>query len=127
DTNVWRDHLHAATVVGRAPAARVAVELGYGIEPDGGGSGRLGHWRIAGVPDEVLTVHSKRAAEIDAAVAERGFDTYQARNVAARTTRSVKRRTPVGELMPVWHAGLEAVGWPVPELAVAIEEAAEQR
>src|SRR5205809_758688 len=71
DTNVWRDHLHAATVVGRAAAARVAVELGYAIEPDAGASGRLGHWRIAGIPDELLAVHSKRAAEINAAVGER--------------------------------------------------------
>src|SRR4051794_694076 len=93
DTNVWRDHLHAATMVGRAAAARVAVELGYGIEPDAGASGRLGHWRVAGVPDEVLEVHSKRAAEINAAVAERGYDTYQARNVAARATRAAKRHT----------------------------------
>ena len=91
DTNVWRDHLHAATMVGRAAAACVAVELGYGIEPDSGASGRLGHWRIAGVPDEVTAVHSKRSAEITAAVVERGYDTYQARNVAARATRAHKR------------------------------------
>src|SRR5436190_19250133 len=127
DTNVWRDHLHAATVVGRAAAARVAVELGYGIEPDHGVSGRLGHWRIAGVPDEVLEVHSKRAAEVDKVVGERGYDTYQARNVAARATRSVKRHTPIGELLPVWHAELEAIGWPVPELAAAIDQAAERQ
>src|SRR3954470_20605757 len=127
DTNVWRDHLHAATVIGRAAAARVAVELGYAIEPDTGASGRLGHWRIAGVPDEVLEVHSKRAAEINAAVGERGYDTYQARNVAARTTRSVKRHTPVGELLPVWQAELEAVGWPVELLAASVDLAAERR
>src|SRR5947209_2202103 len=127
DTNTWRDHLHAATVVGRAAAARVAVELGYGIEADAGVSGRLGHWRIAGVPDEVLEVHSKRAAEIDAAVTERGFDTYQARNIAARTTRSVKRHTPVGELMPVWQAELEVVGWPVRELTASVDRCAGQR
>src|SRR4051812_20331154 len=127
DTNAWRNHLHAATVVGRGAAARVAVELGYAIEPDAGVSGRLGHWRIAGVPDAVLEVHSKRAAEINAAVGERGYDTYQARNVAARATRSVKRHTPVGELLPVWQAELEGVGWPVRELAVAVDRAAENR
>src|SRR5262249_18801044 len=64
DTALWREHLHAGTIVGRAAAARSAVELGYAIEPDRGPSGRLGHWRIAGIPDEVLEVHSKRAAEI---------------------------------------------------------------
>src|SRR5205823_5849828 len=70
---------------------------------------------------------SKRAAEINAAVADRGYDTYQARNVAARATRDVKRHTPVGELLPVWQAELETVGWPVPELAAAIDQAAERR
>src|SRR5271163_545656 len=72
DTALWREQLHAATMVGRLAAARVAVELGYAIEPDPGPSGRLGHWKIAGVPDEVMEVHSKRAAEIDAECKRRG-------------------------------------------------------
>src|SRR5439155_1436697 len=83
--------------------------------------GRLGHWRIAGIPDEVLHVHSKRAAEIDAAVAERGYSSYQARNIAARDTREVKRHTPIGELMPRWHGELAEVGWSVPDLVAAVE------
>lgn len=33
DTTLWREHLHAATMVGRLAAARVAMDLGYGIEP----------------------------------------------------------------------------------------------
>ena len=108
DTALWREHLHAATMVGRVAAARVAVELGYGIEADPGPSGKLGHWRIAGVPDEVIEVHSKRAAEIDAECARRGETSYQARGVAARTTRQAKdgqasRRT--------WSAGGGA-SWP---------------
>jgi hypothetical protein len=44
DTGLLRDHLHAATAVGRMAAAAKAVELGYGIEPDPGRSGRLGGW-----------------------------------------------------------------------------------
>jgi hypothetical protein len=47
----------------------MAVELGYGITVDAGPSGNLRHWRIAGIPDEILQLHSKRAAEITAAVA----------------------------------------------------------
>ena len=42
DTALFRDHLHAATAIGRMAAAAKAVELGYGIEPDPGPSGRLG-------------------------------------------------------------------------------------
>jgi conjugative relaxase-like TrwC/TraI family protein len=124
DTTVWREHLHAATAVGRMAAAQVAVELGYGIAPDPGPSGRLGHWRVVGIPDEVLEVHSKRAAEITAAVAERGYSSYQARNIAARSTRDVKRHTPIGELMPRWHRELAEVGWSVPDLVTAVEVAA---
>ena len=70
DTTVWREHLHAATVTGRVAGARRAVELGYGIEADDGPSGRLGQWRIAGIPLEAEEVFSKRAAEVTAAVAE---------------------------------------------------------
>ena len=50
DTGLFRDHLHAATAVGRMAAAAKAVELGYGIEADPGPSGRLGGWAIAGIP-----------------------------------------------------------------------------
>ncbi len=126
DTTVWREQLHAATAVGRMAGARVAVELGYAIVPDPGPSGRLGHWRIAGIPDEVLDVHSKRAAEIDAAVAERGYSSYRARNIAARDTREVKRHTPIGELMPRWHRELAEVGWSVPDLVAAVDFASKQ-
>jgi conjugative relaxase-like TrwC/TraI family protein len=125
DSTVWREQLHAATAVGRMAGARVAVELGYAIAPDPGRSGRLGHWRIAGIPDEVLDVHSKRAAEIDAAVAERGYSSYRARNIAARDTRDVKRHTPIGELMPRWHQELAEVGWSVPDLVAAVDFAAQ--
>ena len=124
DTSLWRDELHAATVVGRMAAARVAVELGYAIEADDGPSGRLGHWRIRGIPDEVLDVHSKRSAEIDAAVAVRGKGGYQARNDAARDTRAAKRHTPVGDLMPRWSSELTEIGWDLPRLNRSVEAAA---
>ncbi|MGH9034661.1 MAG: MobF family relaxase, partial [Acidimicrobiia bacterium] len=123
DTTLWREHLHAATIVGRAAAARTAIELGYAITPDPGPSGRLGHWRIVGIPDEVLEMHSKRAAEISEAVEARGESSYRARNIAARDTRAVKRHTPVGELMGRWHEELAEVGWTVPELVASVERA----
>jgi conjugative relaxase-like TrwC/TraI family protein len=91
DTALWREHLHAVTMVGRVAAARVAVELGYGIEADPGPSGKLGHWRIAGVPDEVLEVHSKRAAQIEAECARRGESSYQARGWRPATPAGPKR------------------------------------
>ena len=105
-------------------AARVAVELGYAIEPDPGPSGRLGHWKIAGVPDEVMAVHSKRAAEIEAECHRRGDTSYRARGVAARTTRKAKRHEPEGQLVERWREELASVGWPAERLAEAIDAAA---
>ena len=123
DTTLWREHLHAATMVGRLAAAKVAVDLGYGIEADDGPSGKLGHWKIAGIPDGALAVHSKRAAEIDEALAEQGFATYQARQVAARETRKAKRHTAVDDLLPLWRAELEKAGFPPDELAGQVARA----
>ncbi|MGI8775792.1 MAG: MobF family relaxase, partial [Acidimicrobiales bacterium] len=87
DTALWREHVHAATMVGRVASAQRAVELGYGIVADAGPSGRLGHWAIAGVPEAVMEAHSKRAAEIEAEMERTGYDSYRARNIAARATR----------------------------------------
>ncbi len=121
NTSLWREHLHAATMAGRTAAARTAVVLGYGIEADPGPSGRLGHWRIAGVPDEVLELHSKRAAEITAAVEARGEYSYQARQVAARTTRKAKERDSEGELVARWRSELTAIGWSPERLLGSIQ------
>jgi hypothetical protein len=61
-TALLRDHLHAATAVGRMAGAAKAAELGYGIEPDPGPSGRLGGWAIAGIPTEVRDRSSDQRA-----------------------------------------------------------------
>jgi len=126
-TALWREHLHAATQVGRDAAAHRAVQLGYGIAADSGPSGRLRHWRVAGIPDEILDLHSKRAAEITAAVEERGTDSYRARGVAARTTRAAKRHLPEGELMARWTAELASIGWTPERLTKSIESASQSR
>ena len=125
DTAFVRDHLHAATAVGRLAAARRAVELGYAIEPDGGPSGRLGSWSITGIPPQAWEVHATRAGQIDAEV---GADaSYQARQIAARTTRDPKTRQAVEGLVGRWRAELAAHGYPPAELAAAVEEAGRQR
>jgi hypothetical protein len=114
-------------MVGRLASARVATELGYGIEADPGPSGRLRHWRVVGIPDQVLQVHSKRAAEIEAEVAGNGFDTYRARNMAARTTRKAKRHEPEEQLLSRWREELRQAGYPVAELAASLERACQSR
>ncbi|MFN2505937.1 MAG: MobF family relaxase [Acidimicrobiales bacterium] len=127
DTALWREHLHAATMVGRVASAQRAVELGYAIVADAGPSGRLGHWAIAGVPDVVMEAHSKRAAEIAAEIERTGHDSYRARNVAARTTRAPKRHTSPGELLPRWVGEIGEVGWSVERIAAEVDRAAAER
>ena len=127
DTAALRDVLHAATIVGRAAASRRAVELGYGIEADDGRSGSLRGWRIAGIPDEVCDLFSKRSAEIDDFVDERGHTSHRARGIAARTTRMAKGEESPEELMPRWHAELEAIGWPPERVRTNTARHAHQR
>jgi hypothetical protein len=130
DTAALPDLLHAATAAGRMASAAKAVSLGYAIEPDDGPSGRLGHWRIAGMPERACELFSKRSAEITAAVESKGYDTYQARQTAARDTRKASGtpRQTISSLAgaPSWllsaspppvssptstPPGLLAVGW----------------
>jgi conjugative relaxase-like TrwC/TraI family protein len=127
DTALWREHLHAATMAGRVAAARVALDLGYAIEADPGPSGRLGHWRIAGVPEQVMELHSKRAAQIEAECQRRGEASYRARGVAARTTRRAKGHEGEGELVSRWRTELADAGWPVERLAASVEAARQER
>jgi conjugative relaxase-like TrwC/TraI family protein len=121
DTALLRDHLHAATAMGRMAAAAKAVALGYGIEADPGPSGRLGAWAIAGIPREAWQVHATRSAQIDAAV---GPDAApQARAVAARATRDRKGHEAVEDLLPRWRAELARAGYPTAELAAILARA----
>ena len=115
-TALMREHLHAATMFGRVAAAHEAVRLGYGIERDDGPSGRLGHWGIAGIPDEVLEVHSKRATEIDAEMDRLGYTSFRAKGIVARNTRAQKRHEPVVDLMARWRGEIESVGWSIESL-----------
>lgn len=117
DSAALRDTVEAATMVGRLHSARRAVALGFRIERDDGPSGRLRHWRIEGVPVEVCELFSKRSDEIAEHLAATGQDSYRARGVAARASRSYKRHTGPDELTAGWHAELGAAGWPLERLS----------
>jgi conjugative relaxase-like TrwC/TraI family protein len=121
DTGLLRDHLHAATAIGRMAGAAKAVELGYGIQHDPGPSGRLGGWSIAGIPKEAWEVHATRAAQIDDAVGPEA--SYYSRAIAARATRDRKSRDLVEELVPRWRDELARAGYPPLELAAAVDQA----
>jgi conjugative relaxase-like TrwC/TraI family protein len=118
-----RDLGEAACMAGRMAGAAKAIELGYAIELDPGRSGRARDWRIAGIPAAVCDLYSKRRDEIDDYLDAHGYTGYRARRIAVRRTRAVKRFTGVDELMPRWHAELEAHGWTVEQLAQALDDA----
>lgn len=126
-TVLLRDHVHAATAAGRMAAARKAIELGYGIVPDNGPSGRLRHWAIAGVAQEVMDLHSKRSDEIDDALDEAGFHSYRSRGIAARTSRSAKRFEAVDDLVPRWRQELTEIGWHPDRIIDSIRNANSRR
>ncbi len=123
DTRVWRDYLHAATVVGRMAAARTAVELGYAIERDDGPSGRLGHWAIGGVPRAALELFSKRAAQIDDYMATTTHTSYRSRGIAAQAGRGGRRDELLHSRMSGWRDELEAAGMSVGDLAAGADRA----
>ena len=119
DTGLLRDHLHAATAVGRMAAAAKAVELGYGIEADPGPSGRLGGWAIAGIPRDAWEIHATRSTQIDEAA---GPDaSYHARSVAARASRDRKVHEAVEDLVARWREELARAGYPPVELVASVE------
>ncbi|MGI8756298.1 MAG: MobF family relaxase [Acidimicrobiales bacterium] len=110
DTGGLRDLVHAATMVGRHAAAECAVRLGYAIEADPGPSGKLGHWRLTGIPEQVLTLFSKRSAEINEGTDPDGFDSYRSRGIVARNTRSRKSDHHAPDLWSAWRQELTAAG-----------------
>ena len=114
---------HHRRPCGRGP---VVVELRYAIEADRAPSGRLRHWRIAGVPDEVIDLHSKRAAEIDAECERRGSNSSSARAVAAWATRKAKEHGVEDELVALWRGELSVHRMAPERLTAAIDSAAGQ-
>jgi conjugative relaxase-like TrwC/TraI family protein len=116
DTAGIRDLVHAATMAGRLAAAERAVSLGYAIEPDHGPSGKLDHWRIAGIPTEVAEQFSKRGDAIEDELERAGFRSYRARGIAARNSREAKKDETPEALIGRWLGELDAIGWPTRKL-----------
>lgn len=120
DTAALRDVNHAATMIGRMAAAAVAVQRGYAIEADHGPSGKLDHWRIAGIPKAACDALSKRSAEIELHMESVGFVGYRARGIGARATRDAKSDESPEQLLPRWLDELDELdqsGWPARRIA----------
>jgi conjugative relaxase-like TrwC/TraI family protein len=82
---------------------------------------RRGIAEVVGVPRPVLRAFSRRRAEIDAALAERGTSGARAAEAAALATRRVKdpRVTP-GSLVGEWRRRAVELGFGGPELQLVV-------
>ena len=121
DTAGIRDLVHAATMAGRLAAAETAVGLGYAIEADHGPSGKLDHWRIAGIPAEVADQFSKRSGAIEDELEHTGFTSHRARGIAARNSRTAKTGEAAESLTGRWLDELDEIGWPARKLRQRLE------
>ena len=105
-------HARAASFVYQA-VLRAELSRALGVE---WAPVRKGIAELAGVPKPVLRAFSRRRAEIDAALEERGTSGARAAEAAALATRRAKRGVPAAdELTGEWRARAAALGF---ELAV---------
>ena len=122
DTTLWREHLHAAPwsagCLGRQSGP---TRLRHRGRPRA--LGKLGHWKISGIPDAALAVHSKALLGSSAPWLRRAFPPTRPAQVAARETRKQKRHTSVEDLLPRWRAELTTAGFPPEQLLADIEQA----
>src|SRR4051794_41757271 len=82
---------------------------------------RRGIAEVAGVPRSVMRAFSRRRAEIDAALAERGTSGARAAEAAALATRRAKdRRVTADLLVGEWRRRADAFGFGQPELALVV-------
>jgi Ti-type conjugative transfer relaxase TraA len=105
----WKMALGAAY---RAELAHALRALGYEITPDSKGS-----FRLTEVPRDIERHFSKRRAQIEAALAERGTSSARAAEVAALDTRKEKAATNVTTLRATWRTEAAALGVSAQHLA----------
>ncbi|WP_028066549.1 MobF family relaxase [Solirubrobacter soli] len=81
---------------------------------------RKGIAEVVGVPRAVMKAFSRRRAEIDAAMEERGKTGARAAEAAALATRAVKSKVDAGELVAEWRARAAELGFGEREIALLV-------
>jgi conjugative relaxase-like TrwC/TraI family protein len=120
DGRVVYRHAKAAGCVYEAELRRLlSVRLGFEWGPVSDGIGD-----IAGVPAEVLEHFSKRRAQIEAQLADLGYSSAKAAEIAALDTRRPKdlAASPIG-LRDRWVAEARAIGYEPERLVEVLERA----
>ena len=88
----------AAGAVYRAELAHQMRSLGFAVEQDGQS------FKVAGVPDDLLREWSKRRAQVEARMAEKGVNSARAAEVAALDSRESKGVVDRNELFSRWQS-----------------------
>lgn len=81
---------------------------------------RKGIAEVVGVPLAVIKAFSRRRAEINAAMEERGATGARAAEAAALATRASKSKVDAGELVAEWRARAAELGFGERELALLV-------
>ncbi len=87
----------SAGAVYRAELAQQMRQLGFAVEQDGQS------FKVSGVPDDLLKEWSKRRAQVESRMAEKGGRSARAAEVAALDSREVKGVVDRAELFQRWQ------------------------
>jgi Ti-type conjugative transfer relaxase TraA len=80
-------------------------------------------FEVAEVPEHIIEIFSKRREEIEKSLAEKGFKSTKAAEVAALNTRSVKAHKARAELFQQWQEQGKALGFGVQEVGMLFGKA----
>ena len=80
-------------------------DLGFEIESSDG------LFEISGIPEELIVHFSKRRSQILSYLKQKGYDSYQAANLAALTTRGKKSASNLSVLLKKWKSEISSFGF----------------
>ena len=112
--DVFKSKMLAGAIYRAELAYQLEQSIGIEVKRDGI------YFEVAGVPKSLCDALSKRRAEIEAVLEEKGWDSPEASAFAALSTRSVKGHVPREELFENWHAFGTAQGWSQPQTYAVI-------
>lgn len=95
----------SAGAVYRAELAAEMQKLGFAVQAESDS------FKLAGVPDELCDEFSKRRAQIVEALAEKGYTSAKAAEIAALNTREAKAAVSRETLFADWQAAAQAHGF----------------
>ena len=103
-----------ASAIHASEFAADARALGYEVSWKINAEGHI-EWGIEGIPSELVELHSKRSAQVEAALEARGLDrataSSDAKQAAALTTRADKEILDHGVLAGRWRDEARALGY----------------